>query len=265
MSRLFSRRFSLVLALSLALAATLSPVPAAEELAWGHDISAALEGAKQAGKPVLVDIWAVWCVPCAEMDRTTYRDPKVLKAVENFIPVKVDADVQKIFIERYRIDAYPTVLVLDGDGNEITRLMGLVSPDDLLDLLTRTSDGYEDYLKADADRKNPDSRVVLARYFASSGNAEEACACYSSALKKMKHADAAKREGIQLEMARSLVDAEHLRAAIKSLRKLSESGTNADIRKRALEAWIDAERARGRDEEADALQARLDTGSRSSH
>ena len=104
--------------------------------------------AERTGKPVLVNIWAAWCPPCKTMDETTYRDPDVCEAIENFVPLKVNADLHQLFIMKYRIDGYPTVLVLDGDGQEITRLIGLVDAPVMLDSLEKIHAEYEDYLEA---------------------------------------------------------------------------------------------------------------------
>ncbi len=243
--------------LVLTLLLTVLPAIASEDVAWGTELSAAFKQAQDENKPVLVDVWAIWCVPCAEMDKTTYRDSRVLEAVKGFVPVKVDADVQKIFIERYRIDAYPTVLVLDAKGNEITRRMGLVTTAQMLDLLERTAVGYNDYLAARKDRKNPEAMVRLARYFAGSGNPEEACACYRTALKKLKKASAPEREGVQLEMAQAQIDAEHISAALKTLRPLADAASAPEIRGRALQALARAERARGHDDAATKIEQRL--------
>lgn len=43
-------------------------------------------------RPVLVDCWASWCGNCAEMERTTLLDPKVIEALGRFTPVKLRAE-----------------------------------------------------------------------------------------------------------------------------------------------------------------------------
>lgn len=52
-----------------------------------------LQRARAEGKPVLLDIGASWCHWCHVMDEETYRDPEVVKTVnEKFFPIKVDRD-----------------------------------------------------------------------------------------------------------------------------------------------------------------------------
>lgn len=49
-----------------------------------------LEEARAKGKPVFVDCWATWCKNCLEMERTTFRDEKVVEALKGFTVVKLD-------------------------------------------------------------------------------------------------------------------------------------------------------------------------------
>lgn len=51
----------------------------------------ALTAAAEDGKMIFVDIVADWCIPCREMDKTTYRDEAVVKILnERFHPVRLN-------------------------------------------------------------------------------------------------------------------------------------------------------------------------------
>jgi uncharacterized protein len=57
--------------------------------------------ARKLGRPVLIDIGAVWCHWCHVMDQTTYADPRVIELINrDFVPIKVDTD------ERPGVDSY---------------------------------------------------------------------------------------------------------------------------------------------------------------
>lgn len=68
-----------------------SPIDAA--VAWREYGPEAFALARELGRPVLVDVGAVWCHWCHVMDRTTYEHRGVARLVnERFVPVRVDRD-----------------------------------------------------------------------------------------------------------------------------------------------------------------------------
>ena len=73
----------------------------------------AFELAKAQGKPILLDIGAVWCHWCHVMDRESYENPEVAQAInESFIAVKVDRDERPDIDARYQM----AVSALTGQG-----------------------------------------------------------------------------------------------------------------------------------------------------
>ena len=57
---------------------------------WGEE---PFELARRTGRPILLDIGAVWCHWCHVMDDGTYADPEVARLIEqHFVAVKVDRD-----------------------------------------------------------------------------------------------------------------------------------------------------------------------------
>ena len=117
-----------------------SPRPAAASpVAWVPYSQPALEQAQRAHQPIIVDIYADWCLPCVEMDHVTFRHPQIVQALQGVATLRVDAtrevtpDAQTL-LERYRIYGAPTILLFDRDGNERTelRVTGFATPDELL-------------------------------------------------------------------------------------------------------------------------------------
>ena len=101
----------------------------------GKPFAEVLKRAKTEGKPVMLDVVAAWCGPCKIMDKTTFADGSVVAwSKKSVVPARVDAEKgegRKISA-RYQAFSFPTVLFIDGDGNEIDRLVGGYQAGDFL-------------------------------------------------------------------------------------------------------------------------------------
>jgi thiol:disulfide interchange protein DsbD len=102
-----------------------------------QDLETALAQAKATGKPVLVDTYADWCAQCKELDETTWPDPQVSAWLQaNAVAVRIDTyKIRKDLAPKLGILSYPTVLLLDGDGKELRRLLGFQKPAEMLKFL----------------------------------------------------------------------------------------------------------------------------------
>ncbi|WP_456405201.1 thioredoxin family protein [Thiolapillus sp.] len=98
-------------------------------VAWQSWSDAAFAQAKEGDKLVLVDLSAEWCAYCKKMDATTWRDPKVLAAIDkDYIPVKIVDEQDPELAARYRQYGRPAVVILDADGAELMRKRGYMKP-----------------------------------------------------------------------------------------------------------------------------------------
>ncbi len=84
--------------------------------------------ASKSGKLIFIDAYTDWCGPCKRMAATTFKDSEVGEFFnKNFVNMKVemekDADGSEI-AKRYRVRAYPTLLIVDGEGNLVKSVIG---------------------------------------------------------------------------------------------------------------------------------------------
>ena len=97
-----------------------------------------------AGRPTVVDFSASWCLPCLELDRKTFSDPRVREALGRRGLFKADmtqarAEETIALAQQYEILGVPTVIFLDEAGKERRelRLVGFEEPGEFLKRLER--------------------------------------------------------------------------------------------------------------------------------
>ncbi len=108
-----------------------SPAMAQDGIAWTTNLRAAQETAARDSKLVLVHFYSDNCPPCRALERNVFPRPEVAAAVHlNYVPVKVHVDTAPQLAERFRIEAWPTDLILTPAGLEVTRMVSPKSPAD---------------------------------------------------------------------------------------------------------------------------------------
>lgn len=106
---------------------------------WKKYDEAALAEARAAGKPVVIDFYADWCLPCKELDEKTFTDERVIGELDRFVRLKADLTAAedaktKALTSEYAIKGVPTILFIDANGKESAgaRLIGFEPPDAFL-------------------------------------------------------------------------------------------------------------------------------------
>lgn len=115
-------------------AAPAAETPRFRYLRSSAELDAAIREASAAGRPVLFDFYADWCVECKRMERTTFTDPAVRARLERIRLLKVDVTAQtdsdKELQRRFGIIGPPATLFFDCAGRELAplRLVGYEAP-----------------------------------------------------------------------------------------------------------------------------------------
>jgi thioredoxin 1 len=143
----------------------------------------AKKAAEDAKKWFIVKATASWCMPCKRMDKTTWRDDKVVKwLTDNAVVVALDVDAQKKIAMDLGIEAMPTMVAFK-DGKEFDRVQGYQDPAAFLVWLEGIAKGeksIEAVRKRAGSREAGDkkvdieARMDLARSLQSSGKKDEA-------------------------------------------------------------------------------------------
>jgi thioredoxin:protein disulfide reductase len=119
-----------------ALAIMLYPRQPPEKLRFEPFNPERLASAAQAGKPVLIDFSADWCIPCREMDHSTFIDPSVVSEAKRFVRMKANLTAQDKATEavtsKFEIQGVPTTMLIDSAGKVAQRKVGYIGPQEML-------------------------------------------------------------------------------------------------------------------------------------
>ena len=87
-----------------------------------EDLDRQLAAARAAGRPVMLDFYADWCVSCKEMERYTFARPEVQQALSGFVLLQADVTANdaadKALLQRFGLIGPPSILFWDADGKE---------------------------------------------------------------------------------------------------------------------------------------------------
>jgi thiol:disulfide interchange protein DsbD len=85
-------------------------------------LNAALQQAQ--GKPVMLDLYADWCVACKEFEKYTFSDARVQAALANTVLLQADVTAnnseQVALLKHLKVLGLPTILFFNGTGQELT-------------------------------------------------------------------------------------------------------------------------------------------------
>lgn len=91
--------------------------------------------AKKQNKLIFLDAYAVWCGPCKMLKRNTFPNKEAGDFFnKHFINVAIDMEKGEglMLAQKFNVNAYPTLIIADAEGNAITITKGYIGADDLI-------------------------------------------------------------------------------------------------------------------------------------
>lgn len=94
--------------------------------------------AQAQGKPVMLDLFADWCVACKEFEKYTFSDEQVQRQLANTVLLQADVTANSAehaaLLKQLNVLGLPTILFFDAQGNEVSdaRVTGFMNATEFL-------------------------------------------------------------------------------------------------------------------------------------
>src|SRR5262245_29635882 len=117
-----------------------APALAADQVPWAADFQAACGMAAEQHRLVLLHFYNDNCGPCVRVDQNVFSRTEVAEAVgQNYIAVKVHAGKNPQLAARYRVQQWPTDVIVTPSGLEVFRTISPQKPDDYIAVLNQVA------------------------------------------------------------------------------------------------------------------------------
>lgn len=132
------------------------------------DFEQGLKVAQKNKQNVFVEFGARWCPPCLRLESEIFNKPDFKKMTKAFVKIKVDVDKfqNSILLKKYNIEAFPTLVFMTPEGQEITRFLDY-QPMSYFKMITSEVTAHPFPIQTLESRANDTSKneILWARYY----------------------------------------------------------------------------------------------------
>ncbi len=191
---------------------------------WYDTLEDAWLVAEKLKRPLLI-YWRVdnsnWC---RQMEEGIFFSPKVADLTQQFVCLQVDVTESPVLVAQYDVSGAPCILVLDREGQEADRMLGLVSRKKLLQRLeqilkgTGTPGQWKKKIKKDP--ADIESSWHLAQWYMDNGQTARAVPLLKSILDNDQQNQSGYRDNAQFILGYSLGEQGKYQEAVGVLEQL---------------------------------------------
>ncbi|MFO1218578.1 MAG: thioredoxin family protein [Burkholderiaceae bacterium] len=193
------------------------------DAAGDADIERAFTQARAENKPLLLYWGAKWCPPCNQLKATLFNRQDFAERSRSFVAVNIDGDLpgaQKLGA-RFKVSGYPTMVLMNADGAEITRLPGEVDAPQVMQVLQLGLAGGRPVKAVLADARAGKPLV---------GNEWRVLAFYAWDTDESQLLPAAERPGVLAQLSRACPPSEADSATRLMLKALADSDDGKGVK-----------------------------------
>jgi thiol-disulfide isomerase/thioredoxin len=149
-----------------------------QDIQWVRSYREGMKLAKEDNRPVLIDFWSEWCLPCKQMDSELYTDLKVIEASRRFIFIRVDVDSDHDTPSRLGIKALPMKLFMDPWETVLLSVKGNTKPGELLEMMKPIPESFEpiseSFMELEQNPNDSDALSEIGEFYRKAGFSPQA-------------------------------------------------------------------------------------------
>ncbi|MHC4672784.1 MAG: thioredoxin family protein [Planctomycetota bacterium] len=124
-----------VIFLILAGVYVLFSLPQASAIKWVTDLDKGLKEASEKNQLALVMFDAKKCLFCKKMNQQVLSKGEVRDLLVEWVPIRIDKDLQPRVARAYTIDTLPTFIIFSPQGKELKRFEGARTVEEFIEII----------------------------------------------------------------------------------------------------------------------------------